>query len=46
MGGNRVDYNDDPRCHEVPEFYCLDPDFWHPDLEVPPTPARRCPRRR
>ena len=21
--------------HEVPEFFCLDPDFWRPDLEVP-----------
>jgi glycosyltransferase involved in cell wall biosynthesis len=35
IGGNRIDFNDDPRCHEVPEFYCLDPDFWRPDLEVP-----------
>lgn len=35
LGGNRVDYNDDPRVHEVPEFYCLDDQFWHPDLEVP-----------
>jgi hypothetical protein len=35
LGGNRVDYNDDPRIHEVPEFYCLDPDFWRPDLAVP-----------
>jgi hypothetical protein len=35
MGGNRVDYNTDPRCHEVPEFYCLDPDFWHPGLLIP-----------
>ena len=34
-GGNKVDYNDDPRVHEVPEFYCLDPDFWRPDLEIP-----------
>jgi hypothetical protein len=34
-GGNRVDYNDDARVHEVPEFYCLDPEFWRPDLEVP-----------
>ena len=34
-GDNRKDYNDDPRVHEVPEFYCLDPDFWRPDLEVP-----------
>ena len=35
LGGNRIDYNLDPRVHEVPEFYCLDPDFWHPDLLVP-----------
>jgi hypothetical protein len=34
-GGNRVDFNDDPRVHEVPEFYCLDEDFWRPDLQVP-----------
>lgn len=34
-GGNRVDYNDDPRVHDVPEFYCLDPDVWDPDLPVP-----------
>jgi len=36
LGGNRKDYNDDPRVHEVPEFYCLDPEFWHPDLIIPP----------
>lgn len=35
VGGNRADYNDDPRVHEVPEFYCLDPDVWRPDLLVP-----------
>jgi hypothetical protein len=34
-GGNRVDFNDDPSVHEVPEFYCLDADFWRPDLLVP-----------
>jgi glycosyltransferase involved in cell wall biosynthesis len=34
-GGNRADYNDDPRVHEVPEFYCLDPSLWRPDLPVP-----------
>jgi glycosyltransferase involved in cell wall biosynthesis len=34
-GGNRVDYNDDPRVHEVPEFYNLDPTFWRPDLPIP-----------
>ncbi len=36
LGGNRKDYNDDPRVHEVPEFYCLDTKVWDPDLPVPP----------
>ncbi len=35
LGGNRKDYNDDPRVHEVPEFYCLDTEFWRSDLPVP-----------
>lgn len=35
MGGNRIDFNLDPRCHEVPEFYCLDPGFWYPDMVIP-----------
>lgn len=35
VGGNRVDYNDDAAVHEVPEFYCLDPTVWSPDLLVP-----------
>lgn len=35
LGGNRADYNDDPSVHEVPEFFCLDPDFWRPDIEIP-----------
>jgi glycosyltransferase involved in cell wall biosynthesis len=34
-GGNRADWNDDPSVHEVPQFYCLDPDVWRPDLAVP-----------
>ena len=34
-GDNRKDYNDDPTVHEVPEFFCLDPEFWRPDLDVP-----------
>jgi hypothetical protein len=34
-GDNRKDYNDDPSVHEVPQFFCLDPDFWRPDLQVP-----------
>jgi glycosyltransferase involved in cell wall biosynthesis len=36
VSGNRVDFNDDPDVHEVPEFYCVDPDVWRPDLPVPP----------
>jgi len=35
MGGNRVDYNDDPRVHEMQQFYCLDPEVWSPDLQIP-----------
>lgn len=35
IGGNRKDYNDDPLVHEVPEFYCLDRNFWHPELLIP-----------
>lgn len=34
-GGNRVDYNDDPRVHEAPEFFCLDPEIWNPQLDIP-----------
>jgi hypothetical protein len=34
-GDNRKDFNDDPTVHEVPQFFCLDPDFWRPDLAVP-----------
>jgi len=35
LGGNRKDYNDDPRVHEVPGFYCLDHEFWDPDILIP-----------
>jgi glycosyltransferase involved in cell wall biosynthesis len=35
VGGNRVDYNDAPVAREVPEFYCLDPEVWSPDIEIP-----------
>lgn len=35
LGGNRADFNVAPTVHEVPEFYCLDPDLWRPDLEIP-----------
>lgn len=34
-GGNRADWNDDPSVHEVPQFYCLDPEVWRPDLPIP-----------
>lgn len=35
-GGNRIDYNDAPSVHEVPEVYCLNADVWHPALVIPP----------
>ena len=35
LGGNQVDYNDDQKVHEVPEFYCLDTEFWTPHLDIP-----------
>ncbi|EXI75957.1 MAG: hypothetical protein AW07_00885 [Candidatus Accumulibacter sp. SK-11] len=35
LGGNRVDFNDDPRVHEAPEFYCLDPELWQPEIAIP-----------
>ena len=35
QGGNRIDFNDHPTVHEVPEVYCMSPDVWRPDLEVP-----------
>lgn len=35
LGGNRADFNLDPSVHEVPEFYCLDPQFWSPELTIP-----------
>lgn len=34
-GLGRDDFNNDPRVHQVPEFCSLDPNFWHPDIEVP-----------
>ena len=30
----RADFNNDPRVHEVPEFYCLDPDVWLKNVEI------------
>lgn len=35
FGGNHVDYNDDPRVHEEPEFFCADPELLRPGLEIP-----------
>ena len=35
IGGNRKDFNDDKKVHEVPEFYCLDTDFWNPKIKIP-----------
>jgi glycosyltransferase involved in cell wall biosynthesis len=35
VGGNRVDYNNDVRVHEVPEFYCLDHKLWDPGMPIP-----------
>lgn len=35
LGGNRADYNDDPRVHEAPGFFCLDGKFWDPALPIP-----------
>jgi hypothetical protein len=35
ISGNRADYNNDARVHEVPEFYCMDPEVWSTDLIVP-----------
>jgi glycosyltransferase involved in cell wall biosynthesis len=35
VGGNRVDWNDEPTVHEVPEFYCLDSEVWQPGLPIP-----------
>lgn len=34
-GGNRIDYNLDPRVHEVPQFYCINKENLRPDLTVP-----------
>lgn len=35
LGSNRADYNIGSNIHEVPEFYCLDKNFWSPDLLIP-----------
>ncbi len=45
LGGNRADFNSDTHIHEVPEFYCLDPEFWHPDIPIPEAHRVRLPRK-
>lgn len=35
IGGNRADFNLSGRVHEVPEFYCLSPKIWHPNISIP-----------
>jgi len=35
LGGNRIDFNDAPSVHEVPEIYALDSNFWRPNIFVP-----------
>jgi glycosyltransferase involved in cell wall biosynthesis len=35
LGGNRVDYNVSSKVHEVPQVYCLDKNFWNPDILIP-----------
>lgn len=37
LGGNRIDYNHAPTVHESPQAYCIDPDVWRPDLDIPDT---------
>ena len=34
-GGNRADFNIAPEIHEAPWAYCLDKNFWNPDLLIP-----------
>ncbi|CAM8635866.1 GT4_WbuB-like domain containing protein [Comamonadaceae bacterium] len=35
LGGNRADFNIAPGIHEAPWTYCLDKNFWSPDLLIP-----------
>jgi hypothetical protein len=35
FGGNKIDFNDAPQVHEVPEFYCLNEEIWHPNIIIP-----------
>jgi hypothetical protein len=34
-GGNRVDYNNDSRVHDLPWWGCMDENVWTPDLLIP-----------
>jgi len=34
-GNNKVDYNATPLTHETPWLFCLDKDFWRPNLMIP-----------
>lgn len=35
LGSNRIDYNVHPSAHENPWNYCLDKNFWSPNLLIP-----------
>jgi glycosyltransferase involved in cell wall biosynthesis len=35
LGGNRADFNISEKVHERPEVYCLDKNFWSPDILIP-----------
>jgi len=35
LGGNRIDFNISSKVHEVPEYYCLSPDVWDPNMSIP-----------
>lgn len=34
-GGLRLDFNSSLNVHETPEFYCLDPNVWSDNLNIP-----------
>jgi len=35
QGAWHKDYNASPKLREVPQAFCLDPEYWHPELMVP-----------
>jgi hypothetical protein len=35
LGGNRADYNIGENILEMPYFYCLDKNIWHPEILIP-----------